>query len=268
MPILIKIATYFLWFYFYSIIGWIYDTSVRSIPARRYINGGFLNGPYCPIYGFGGILVIWLLNGVNNWWQLFILGSVLTCTLEYITSWLMEKLFKARWWDYSHNSFNINGRICLLGAIAFGSLSVLLIKIIHPIIMGWTSMIPNSWIFYTATIIFLTLIIDFVLTIRSFDQLKKNLSNLEKSIFLNLNGKKFLLKNWKKFLKSNIWSQSFKKILKENKIYERYIEPFSKHLSIQQKRLLNAFPDIKLKNRSGLLEEIRKIRFIKHKNNK
>jgi len=134
--------------------------------------------------------------------------------------------------------------------------------------MGWTSMIPNSWIFYTATIIFLTLIIDFVLTIRSFDQLKKNLSNLEKSIFLNLNGKKFLLKNWKKFLKSNIWSQSFKKILKENKIYERYIEPFSKHLSIQQKRLLNAFPDIKLKNRSGLLEEIRKIRFIKHKNNK
>jgi len=54
MPILIKIATYFLWFYFYSIIGWIYDTSVRSVPARRYINGGFLNGPYCPIYGFGG----------------------------------------------------------------------------------------------------------------------------------------------------------------------------------------------------------------------
>jgi len=180
----------------------------------------------------------------------------------------MEKLFKARWWDYSNNSFNINGRICLLGAVAFGSLSVFLIKIIHPMVIKWTNIIPNSWILYLATVIFLTLIVDFVLTIRSFEQLKKNLSNLEKNIFLNLNEKKFLLKNWKKFLKSSTWSQSFKKILKENKIHERYIEPFSKHLSIQQKRLLNAFPDIKLKNMSGLLKEIKKIKSTKHKNNK
>ena len=96
------IETWFLWLMIYSIIGWVYESTICSIGHRKLINRGFLNGPYCPIYGTGAVLVL-----------LFFAGALVTCSLEYLTSWLMEKLFHARWWDYSKRKFNIGGRVCL-----------------------------------------------------------------------------------------------------------------------------------------------------------
>ncbi|HHY52695.1 MAG TPA: putative ABC transporter permease, partial [Clostridiales bacterium] len=105
------VETYFLWFVFYSILGWVYETILCSTLEKRFINRGFLNGPYCPIYGFGALIVIVTLRSVENVVLLFLMAAVLTSTLEYITSWGMEKLFHARWWDYSHKKWNINGRV-------------------------------------------------------------------------------------------------------------------------------------------------------------
>jgi len=98
------IYEYICWFFLYSAIGWIYESILCSVSEKRWINRGFLNGPYCPIYGFGAILNILILDETRNIVILFYFGAVTACTLEYFTSWLLEKLFQARWWDYSGHS--------------------------------------------------------------------------------------------------------------------------------------------------------------------
>lgn len=107
----------FLWFLLYAFIGWVYESVLVSVSERRWVNRGFLNGPLCPIYGCGAVLAIVLLHDFTNPIEIFLISSFGASILEYITSWGMEKLFHARWWDYSHYRFNIQGRICLLAAI-------------------------------------------------------------------------------------------------------------------------------------------------------
>lgn len=127
-----NIKDIFLWFLLYSCIVWIYETILCSVKERRFINRGFLNGPYCPIYGVGAVVNLLALGRFTNPAMLFFAGAIMDCTLEYITSWGMEKLFHARWWDYSKKFLNINGRVCLLGAVAFGAFSVVLVLFMHP----------------------------------------------------------------------------------------------------------------------------------------
>lgn len=95
MEFLKTVETYFLWLMIYSIIGWIYESTLCSITNKKLINRGFLNGPYCPIYGSGAILVILILGRIKNPVLLFFLGALVTCSLEYLTSYVMEKLFHA-----------------------------------------------------------------------------------------------------------------------------------------------------------------------------
>lgn len=122
----------FLWFLLYAFIGWVYESVLVSVSERRWVNRGFLNGPLCPIYGCGAVLAIVLLHDFTNPIEIFLISSFGASILEYITSWGMEKLFHARWWDYSHYRFNIQGRICLLGAIVFGFGGVLIIDVVQP----------------------------------------------------------------------------------------------------------------------------------------
>ena len=110
----------FLWFLFYSFCGWVYESILVSILERRPVNRGFLNGPLCPIYGAGAVGAVVVLGQVHNPLVVFLLSMVGASILEYVTSWVMEALFHARWWDYSDYKFNLNGRICLLGAFVFG----------------------------------------------------------------------------------------------------------------------------------------------------
>ena len=106
---------WFLWFMAYSFIGWAYESILCSIVGKRLVNRGFLNGPVCPIYGTGAVAVVWALGSFRDQVAvLFLLSAFLTTTLEYLTSWVMEKLFHARWWDYSGRLLNIHGRVCLL----------------------------------------------------------------------------------------------------------------------------------------------------------
>lgn len=105
----------FLWFLFYSFCGWVYESILVSILERRPVNRGFLNGPLCPIYGAGAVGAVVVLGQVHNPLVVFLFSMVGASILEYVTSWVMEALFHARWWDYSDYKFNLNGRICLLG---------------------------------------------------------------------------------------------------------------------------------------------------------
>ena len=160
------IETWFLWLMIYSIIGWIYESTICSIGHRKLINRGFLNGPYCPIYGTGAVLVLLVLGRIKNPVLLFFAGAVVTCSLEYLTSWLMEKLFHARWWDYSKRKFNIGGRVCLIGAVVFGAFSVVLILFLHPLVKSLTDRLTDTALSWICAILFAGIVSDLIVTVK------------------------------------------------------------------------------------------------------
>ena len=160
------IETWFLWLMIYSIIGWVYESTICSIGHRKLINSGFLNGPYCPIYGTGAVLVLLVLGRIQNPVLLFFAGAVVTCSLEYLTSWLMEKLFHARWWDYSKRKFNIGGRVCLIGAVVFGAFSVVLVLVLHPFVKSLTDRLTDAALNWICAILFVGIVSDLVVTVK------------------------------------------------------------------------------------------------------
>lgn len=160
------VETWFLWLMIYSIIGWVYESTICSIGHRKLINRGFLNGPYCPIYGTGAVLVLLVLGRIQNPVLLFFAGAVLTCSLEYLTSWLMEKLFHARWWDYSKRKFNIGGRVCLIGAIVFGAFSVVLILVLHPWVKSLTDRLTDMALTWICAILLVGIVSDLIVTVK------------------------------------------------------------------------------------------------------
>ena len=160
------VETWFLWLMIYSIIGWVYESTICSIGQRKLINRGFLNGPYCPIYGTGAVLVLLVLGRIQNPVLLFFAGAVLTCSLEYLTSWLMEKLFHARWWDYSKRKFNIGGRVCLIGAVVFGAFSVVLILVLHPWVKSLTDRLTDTALTWICANLLVGIVSDLIVTVK------------------------------------------------------------------------------------------------------
>lgn len=122
----------------YSFVGWCCECVYCSVRQKKIVNRGFLNGPFCPIYGFGALLVIYFLNGLpQSIVVIFVGGMIVTSALEYGTSLLMEKLFDTTWWDYSDQQFNLHGRICLLNSTLFGLMCVVIMFDVHPVVRSW-----------------------------------------------------------------------------------------------------------------------------------
>ena len=127
---------YFLLFIIYAFLGWVIEEINEVVTTKKFVNRGFLIGPYCPIYGFGGLIITFLLTKYNNdLLILFVLSVVIFSCLEYFTSYLLEKLFDARWWDYTNRKYNLNGRICLETMIPFGLLGIFVIHYSNPFIL-------------------------------------------------------------------------------------------------------------------------------------
>lgn len=138
------IARYFLLFIIYAFVGWCMEVTLVSIQNKRFVNRGFLIGPYCPIYGFGALFItIFLGRYEYDPVVLFVMAVVACGILEYLTSWAMEIIFKARWWDYSKRKFNINGRVCLENLALFGIASCVIIYVTNPFIIKYLRMIPS-----------------------------------------------------------------------------------------------------------------------------
>ena len=149
---------YFLLYMIYSLLGWLCEVIATYDKQKGFVNRGFLIGPYCPIYGICSILMILLLNNYKDIFLLFIMSIIICSFAEYITSYLMEKLFNARWWDYSKKPLNLNGRVCLRNSLFFGIMGVILIKYINPFITNYIlrlSINTTNILFYIILIIFL-----------------------------------------------------------------------------------------------------------------
>lgn len=238
---------YFFWFMVYSIFGWIYESILCSLRERRLINRGFLNGPYCPIYGFGAIIDIFFLGKLENPISIFLLGALLACSLEYFTSWAMEKLFHARWWDYSSRRFNIKGRICLLGAVVFGMFAVVLLKVVHPVVYEYTYRIEKSRLNIISAALFLIFFFDTIYTIiklSKFEEKLKELTYLMNNLISGNNGyRRLILEKIK-----DIESYGEDKLARINIL---------KKLNFQERRILKAFPKLKSLRYNETLQKIR-----------
>lgn len=201
--------SYCILFFIYSFLGWVMEVSLTLITDKKFVNRGFLLGPCCPIYGCGCILLNLLLhNYTNNILVLFIL-TMFTCSLlEYITSFLMEKIFKLRWWDYSQMKFNINGRICLETMTPFSILGVLAIKFATPFFITNINKLSEKTILIISIILITFFIIDVIISLTIVFKLKFVSKNIKKDSTLDI-------KNAiKKFIKNDIY------------VYERIIESF------------------------------------------
>ena len=165
---------YFFYFILYSIIGWGYETALCSVRDRAFVNRGFLNGPYCPIYGVGAVLFLVLLGKEKSALLIFLFGGVIASAIEFATSYAMEKAFGARWWDYSDYPFNLDGRICLGAAAVFGTFAVVLIKLLHPAIVTWVRPIPSIIFHVVNAVAAITFLCDLAVTLKGFKLRKLN----------------------------------------------------------------------------------------------
>lgn len=199
-------------FILYSILGWFMEVVIVSTKKRKITARGFLIGPWCPIYGFGALFITLLLKKYyDDPIALFIMSFLIGTILEYITSYLMEKLFHARWWDYSDHKFQINGRVSLTTSLGFGLLGLILVYILNPFFLRIIKNIPPIIFNITMIIILVIFLTDVIASY-------KIISNIK--ITKDTNIKDFTEK----------YNEKVKQILKNKSIFNR--------------RLLNAFPHL------------------------
>ncbi len=135
----------FIWMFFiYAFLGWCTEVSYAALVTGKFVNRGFLNGPVCPVYGFGAVIVLAALTPLADNLLLLFLGSMaLTSALEWLTGFALEKLFHQRWWDYSDQPFNLNGYICLRFSVAWGFACLFVVKLLHPTVLLFIRLIPQ-----------------------------------------------------------------------------------------------------------------------------
>lgn len=162
---LILFEKYFLVFIIYSAAGWIVEEINCSIIEKKIVNRGFLIGPICPIYGFGGLLItIVLTEFISRPFVVFCMAIILSGFLEYFTSYIMEKIFNARWWDYSDSKLNLNGRICIGTLIPFGIFGLVVIYLFNPFIFKALNRLPETAMHIISIPTLIITVIDFIIS--------------------------------------------------------------------------------------------------------
>lgn len=161
-----NLSYYFLIFMIYSFIGWCMEVMVSILgDKKKFVNRGFMIGPYCPIYGSGGIIITLLLTNMEQSpFAVFSSAMVLCAVLEYVISYVMEKIFNVRWWDYNNFKFNINGRICLETTIPFGLLGCFIIYVSNPFLINIFSYIPSNILNIISIVLATVFVIDFIVS--------------------------------------------------------------------------------------------------------
>lgn len=254
---------YTLYFFIYAFFGWCCETIYCSIGNKKVTNRGFLNGPICPIYGLGALaIILFFKDYTGDLAIIFTMGLIMTSSLEYATGAILEFLFHSTWWDYSNRRFNINGRICLKNSILFGIMSILLMKIIHPIVIIIVDSINPTFMYLIAIILIIYLFIDILITLNALSKLRYKLDRLEEAIEdlrkidIQVKFERFTEENISKAL-NNIRNKDEKIKSKTNEIHHKILNV--KEKSKVQKRLLKAFPNMNHKNKNEGLKYLKQI---------
>lgn len=224
-----------LMFLFYSAFGYFIEITYCSYRSKKLIcNRGFLIGPYLPIYGSSSVLMyMFLYKYQDDPITLFVMACFICSVMEFLTSLVLEKIFKVRWWDYSNIRFNLDGRICLLNSILFGLGGVLIIYVLNPLILPIFDSMSENFLIILTLILMAIFIIDFIISVVVLVQLK--ISSI-------------------RFSEKDVSEEVIK--LRNKKL---------KQNSLLLKRLLNAFPKIEGKDKEKIVELKRKVNEFREK---
>ena len=178
-----QICWYFL---IYSFGGWIVEVIFHAVALGKVINRGFLNGPVCPVYGFGVISVFAMINTLQssgyqmNDGMIFLFGVILATVVELIAGWLLDVCFHARWWDYSDKPLNFHGYICLEFSLIWGLAIVMVVKVFQKYVEAQTSHTPATWEWVVVAVLYAVYLTDFIVTVAVIQGLNKKLTRLDK----------------------------------------------------------------------------------------
>lgn len=235
------LISYFLYFMIYSFLGWVYESTLCSITGKKLVNRGFLNGPICPVYGFGAVLIVLVFYAKEtSLLPLFLSSMVLTSVVEYFTAVLLEKLFHARWWDYSGRPFNIHGRVYLTGAVVFAALSVLIIRFLHPSVELLVGTLSSSSKLMISSTLFILLLLDLFITVRHLLLLRLRISAVKEEFDRLVKEGELKLDELRHMLQNR---------LEGTVLYTDRVKALFQKGRYQNRRIFNAFPNLtSLKN--------------------
>ena len=171
----------FAYFFIYSFLGWVCEVAFHAIKTGKFVNRGFLNGPVCPIYGAGVVVILLILGEyAEEMWAVFLVGIAVPTLLELVTGWLLETFFHDKWWDYSERRFNFKGYICLEFSLLWGIAAVCVISILHPLIRKFAMLFTETAGTVLVCIGAAILLADVILTVLQVLKLNRKLAEVDK----------------------------------------------------------------------------------------
>lgn len=169
-----------LYFFVYGFLGWCTEVAFAACKERKFVNRGFLNGPICPIYGIGvGIVVQFLTPYKDNFILLYVTSVVLVTALEWVTGFILEKVFHNKWWDYSKMPLNLNGYVCLLFSLIWGVACVAIVEFIHPVVHKVLSWIPKSIGIGLIVVLGIAILADLYVTVSTILKMNRHLEKMK-----------------------------------------------------------------------------------------
>lgn len=253
-------------FFIYAFLGWCTEVIYACVNSGKFVNRGFLNGPYCPIYGFGVVAVVMCIYPVKDNLPILFFGSViLTTALEFVTGFILEKIFNEKWWDYSDEHFNIKGYICLKFSLMWGLACIIVVRVIHPIIIKFVDFVPRLIGIIIISVLSAGILSDIIITVLAIMKIRKNI-RLIQSISDEM-------RNISDFTGEKIYDK-VSTIMEKNEEYKEKISEKCQHLEeikekykniteskgIINKRIENAFPKLKINTRKTFRELIEEIK--------
>lgn len=249
------VCNYFLWFLVYSLFGWVYESIYCSIVEKKLVSRGFLNGPICPIYGAGAVLFLVTLRWLHNPILIFFAGMISASVLEYVTSWTLEKLFHARWWEYDNFFLNIHGRVCLLAGAVFGGFAVVLIQWVHPWMEHITYQIPEMTRWMAALALLGILLADCIVTFLQLAQFTNKLTEIQTAMNIFFKESR---------TQAGTLLASLAERFESSWAYTERVRSLLQNRTFQEKRILRAFPKMSSPSFNEALQKVKQ-RFLMEK---
>ncbi|MBP5180159.1 MAG: putative ABC transporter permease [Clostridiales bacterium] len=260
------------WFFVvYSLAGWIIEVIFHATVKGKVVNRGFLNGPVCPVYGFGMIMVLVIYNliGIDNAFVIFLEGLVFTTLIELFAGFILDKFFHARWWDYSKMPLNLNGYICAGFSIIWGLAVVFVIKLVHVFIyritsafvperIGWPILMALYVLFIADTVVTVLTVIGLNKKLEELDRISASLKTMSNRMSdrIGNNSLKAVQKAQESAVQAKLGKAEFESELQQR--YDTLKASITEHRHFGAGRILRAFPDIQHRDYKTVIEDLKK----------
>ena len=241
-------------FIMYAFVGWCCEGIFAALCDGKFVNRGFLAGPVCPIYGFGVLIVVCVLNPIkDNIFVLFIGSVLLTSALEFAAGWALERFLHQKWWDYTDIPFNIKGYVCLKFSLLWGLACVFVVKLVHPTLFALVMKIPRIVGIVLLSVFFAALVSDLTITLfallrlpgklRAMEEIEEALRRVSDTIGSGLSDTTLRAAQKNSDIKERAEAQINEKRAELEKLREKYKKTIVRS-NASQRRILKAFPNL------------------------